>query len=376
MKVMKAAFVYSEEFMKYYFGPSHPLNPIRLKMTKELLESYGLFEKGLLSLVHPEPADEESLLAVHSREYIEMVKALSSGERPSEYARFGFSSADNPPFHGMYEASVLYSGASIFAAELVQRGEYETAFNLSGGLHHAMRSKASGFCIFNDPAIVIAKLLLHNEKILYLDLDAHHGDGVQMAFYRTNKVLTISIHESGTYLFPGTGEPQEIGEGEGKGYSVNIPLAPQTDDEIYLWAFEEVVPPLVESFDPEFCVIQFGVDTHLLDPLAHLTLTTRAYKRLAKRILDLTSGRKWILVGGGGYNPKVVCRAWTIIISTMLGIELENDIPEPFRSKYGVFILEDPPEIFQRAGRWAREFAERSVESIKRLVFPIHGISR
>jgi acetoin utilization protein AcuC len=372
---MKAAFVYSDEFIKYYFGPSHPLNPIRLKMTKELLESYNLFDKGFLSLVHPKPAEEESVSAIHSKEYMEVVKALSSGEKPPEYIRFGFASADNPPFRGMYDASILYTGASLTAADLVQSGEFEIAFNMSGGLHHAMRSKASGFCIFNDPAIAIARLLRDNDRILYLDLDAHHGDGVQTAFYRTNKVLTISLHESGTYLFPGTGEPHEVGEGDGKGYSVNVPLAPQTDDEVYIWAFEEIVPPLVESFDPEFCVVQFGVDTHLLDPLAHLALTTRGYRRIARRLVELISGRKWILLGGGGYNPKVVCRAWTIILGTILGTELADDVPEPFRSRYGVFVLEDPPEVRQPSGRWARDFAERSVESVKKLVFPIHGIT-
>jgi len=213
---MKTAFIYSDDFAKYDYGPEHPLKPVRLKLTHDLIRAYGLFSLPDVHVVEAKPAEEDDLLLYHTRDYIEMLKAANSGlEIPGE-ERYGLGFGDNPVFEGVFEWSRLVTGASLQAAGLVDSGEVPIAFNISGGLHHALASRASGFCYINDPVIVISSLLKKGRRVVYIDIDAHHGDGVQEAFYRTDKVLTISLHESGRYLFPGTGFESETGEEEGE----------------------------------------------------------------------------------------------------------------------------------------------------------------
>jgi len=369
----KTAFVYSADMTCYELSPDHPLRPERLSLTYELASEYGLFG-GDSQLVEPRPAGEADILSFHDPAYIHAVEELSEGKEVQASWRFGFGHIDNPPFAGMYEAALLYTGASLAAADLIITGQVQRAFNISGGLHHAKPGMASGFCIFNDPVIAIKRLMGTFDRIAYIDVDAHHGDGVQEAFYCTNRVLTISMHETGDYLFPGTGYVQEIGEGEGKGYSVNIPLQPLTPDEVYVWAFREVVPPLISAFNPQVIVAQLGADSHLDDPLAHLCLTSQGFTEVVRTIVGF--GKPLAALGGGGYNISVAPRLWTLAYAEMMELELPDEIPGRFARTYRLNHLRDaaPPPLYEHQRRHSRTSAEQTVRLAKELVFPLHGL--
>jgi len=371
----RAAFVYGHALTTYQLPEGHPLTPKRLRWTYELLSRYGAFSGPDSLLVKPRPATDEELLTFHTREYVDAVKSFSRGERLAEQGRFRFSDyGDNPTFPGMYEASSLSTGATLAAAELVASGEVEAAFNIAGGLHHAMPDRASGFCVFNDPAIAINYLLGLGKRVAYVDIDAHHGDGVQEAFYRTPRVLTISLHESGRYLFPGSGFVKDMGEGEGRGYSVNVPLYPYTGDDTYLYAFRQVVIPLVRAFGPDVLFTQLGVDTYYTDPLAHMQLTTRGYTAVLADLYSL--GVPWVATGGGGYDPGAVARCWALAYSVMAGMQLPDDIPGDFRERLGVSKLRDvvDPAVLDSLREVAKAYAEDSVAQVKSAIFPIHGL--
>lgn len=368
----RAAFVYEEAQSRHVLRKDHVFQPNRLQLTYELLQCYGAFEDSLL--VTPKIAEETDLLSFHTADYVEAVKSLSRGEEREDAAAFNFSAAgDNPPYEGMYEVSAMAVGASLLAATLVARGEVDVAFNISGGLHHAAPDCASGFCVFNDAVIAILSLVKQGLRIAYVDIDAHHGDGVQHAFYESDRVLTISLHEWGRYLFPGTGGVGDIGKGAGTGYSVNLPLFPYTDDQTYLWAFREIVPPLVERFKPDMLVTQLGCDTHYLDPLTHFMLTTAGYAEAVKELRSLAP--KWVALGGGGYEMGVVARAWTLAYGVMAEREWPDEIPAEYQQRYGLKRLRDDgaPTIDSalREREQVRQFAERGVAEIKRTVFPL-----
>jgi acetoin utilization protein AcuC len=333
---MKTAFIYSDDFARFDYGPGHPLKPFRLKLTYELIRAYGLLSLPDVRVVEAEPAEEEDLLLYHTRDYLDVLKAANSGIEMPGAERYGIGPGDNPVFKGVYDWSKLVTGASLQAAELVDSNEVAIAFNISGGLHHALASRASGFCYINDPVIVISSLLKKGRRVAYIDIDAHHGDGVQEAFYGTDKVLTISLHESGRYLFPGTGFEGETGEGEGKGCSVNIPLPPFADDELFVYAFTEVVPLLIERFRPDIVVSQLGVDSFRTDPLAHLNYTTNGFFEVVGKIKELSP--RWIALGGGGYEITNVARAWTLAWAIMNNVaapdKLADDLPEAFLKRY------------------------------------------
>jgi acetoin utilization protein AcuC len=349
------------------------MRPTRLRLVYELLEAYGAFRKT--ALVPPRMATPEELQWFHDREYVEAVASISRGEQSFSPERYHFSAhGDNPPYEGMYEASALSTGGSLVAAELVAEGRADAAFNVSGGLHHAMQGYASGFCIFNDPVIAIELLRRRGLRCAYIDIDCHYGDGVQAAYYATDEVLTISLHESGRFLFPGTGEVEEIGAGRGKGYSVNVPLGPYTDDATYAWAFEQVVPPVLAAFKPDVLVTQLGMDTHFNDPLTHGGMTVEGHGRIVKRLGELT--KRWVALGGGGYDLAAVARGWTLDYGVMAGVEWPDEIPGPFREQYGIAKLRDGASPIDEATRkQARQFAEASVAKVRRLIFPVHGIS-
>ena len=350
---MKTAFIYSDDFAKYDYGPGHPLKPFRLKLTYELIKAYGLLSLPGVRVVGAEPAGEGDLLLYHTREYLDVLKAANSGlEIPGE-ERYGLGIGDNPVFEGVFEWSRLVTGASLQAAGLVDSGEVAIAFNISGGLHHALASRASGFCYLNDPVVVISSLLKKGRRVAYIDIDAHHGDGVQEAFYHTDKVLTISLHESGRYLFPGTGFVSETGEGEGKGCAVNIPLPPSADDEIFVYAFNEIVPMLVERFRPDIVVGQLGVDSFLTDPLAHLNYTTNGFCEVVRKMKDLSP--RWIALGGGGYEITNVAKAWTLAWAIMNGLDLPDNLP-------GTFLAQYPLEGFRSGKLRDREYREEGAK--------------
>ncbi len=371
----QAAFVYHDVLADHVLRDDHPLRPHRLRLTHDLLQGYGAFETDGALLVEHRPATKEELTAVHSPEYVNAVERIGKGDPTVNPAAFNFSyDGDNPSYPGIYEAAVNSTGASLVAAELVLEGKARTAFNASGGLHHAARHHASGFCVFNDPAVVIAYLLQHVRRVAYVDIDAHHGDGVQNAFYGSNEVLTISTHESGRYLFPGTGAVDEIGEGSSRGYAINLPLLPYTGDAVYQWAFNEIVPPLLTAFRPEVVVLQLGVDAHANDPLAHLQLTTKTYEQVLPQLL--AGAPRVVALGGGGYDMSAVMRVWALEYGVMLGVAWPNALPPACAEQHGIAHLRDAtaPELPPGALERSLEFAEQQVEALKRTVFPIHGL--
>lgn len=373
---MRTAFIYTDAYLDYDYGPMHPLRIIRLKLTYELINAYGLLELPHVHFIPTAQAKEGDLDLFHSQDYIEVLKRANSGEISGEAYGYGLGPGDNPVFQGLFQWSLLVTGATLQAADFVADGRGEIAFNIAGGLHHAMRSSASGFCYVNDPVIGIQRLLGRGMKVAYIDLDAHHGDGVQQAFYETDRVLTISLHESGDTLFPGTGYEYEIGIGRGEGFSVNLPFPAYTDDETYLWAFEEIVPELIEYFRPDIVVTQLGVDSLWDDPLTHLSLTLNGFERVVRRIRDLAP--RWVALGGGGYELSNVARAWTITWAIMNGIELNEELPPRFLEfalKYGMDVksLRSNPEAYDLTpyrSRNTKQEMERVIRYLKRSVYP------
>ena len=372
--LMKNAFIYTDAYLDYDYGPTHPLRVIRLKLTYELIRAYGLLDLPSVKFIHTLKADEEDLALFHSREYLDILKEANDGYWGGDAYSYGLGPGDNPIFPGLYNWSLLTTGATVQAVDFVASGEGEMAFNIAGGLHHAMRSRASGFCYVNDPVIGILKLINGGKRVAYIDIDAHHGDGVQKAFYQTDQVLTISLHESGYSLFPGSGFEYEMGEGEGEGYSVNLPFLPYTDDEVYFWAFEEIVPPLIRAFQPDVVVTQLGVDTFYNDPLTNLHLSIFGFEKVVRRIKDLAP--RWVALGGGGYDVSNVARAWTLAWAVMNGIELSEELPVSYLEKAaGVGIYEKKLRGGLKSSPHSerkdiRTEAERVVSYIKETVFP------
>ena len=327
----RLAYVYSDDFLKYDFGPSHPLTPIRLKLTYELSRVKGLIDNPNIKVVPPRVATEEEVGLFHTGEYISLVKQLSkSGHGLLDLG-------DTPAFKGVYEASAMAAGATLDAVDAVMNGQADHGMNISGGLHHAHEDRASGFCVFNDPAVAIAylKKKYHLKRIMYFDMDAHHGDGVMYGFYADTGVLDVDLHEDGRYLFPGTGFTFETGEKGAEGLKINIPVLPGTGDDPYLRGFKEIVPILIQSYKPEFIIVQCGADSHADDMLAHLRLTTRTYEEIITTLHRLahefTSGRI-VAVGGGGYNPANVARCWTLIAASLLEAHPTNDVPDEWKN--------------------------------------------
>ncbi len=376
---MRSAFIYSERFQGYDYGEGHPLKMVRLRLTYELLKSYDIFGKNNVRLVEPVPASREEVRLIHTEGYI---SALEKAEAANPLnldlnLLHGLGWGDNPVFKGVYEGSLLGVGGSIVAARMVETGEVDVAFNIAGGLHHAMPDRASGFCYLNDPAIAIKDLTSRGKRVVYIDIDAHHGDGVQHAFYDTDQVLTISLHESGRFLFPGTGDVTETGKGKGKGYSVNLPFLPGTDDHFFVWGFEHVVPPLIKAFKPDFLVTQLGVDTMATDPLTHLELTTNGFTRM----IELMKGWSvpWVALGGGGYDIGNVARCWSLAFAIMAGVDLPDKLPDEFMASLGRLglsakALRDPVRSVRKEMDARHAFAEEGVKYIKEHIFPIHEI--
>ena len=371
---MKTAFIYTDAYLDYDYGPAHPLRISRLKLTYDLIKGYGLLDLPSVQFIPTIKAEERDLAVFHSEEYLNILRQANEGHFTGNAYFYGLGPGDNPIFPGLFDWSLLLAGATLQAIDFVVSGKGEVAFNIAGGLHHAMRSRASGFCYINDPVIGIMKLLSRGKRVAYIDIDAHHGDGVQKAFYESNRVLTISLHESGGTLFPGTGFECEIGEKEGEGYSVNLPFPPYTDDEVYVWTFEEVVPELIHAFRPDIVVTQLGVDTFYDDPLANLDLSILGYKRVLKGIKDLAP--RWVALGGGGYNISNVARAWTLAWAIMNGIELREELPEAFLEKAVKMGIEEkelmgrPRTPLQSQSRENKAEMERVVRYIKETVLP------
>ena len=366
MSVTGTAFLCSPGLWLSGHGTAHPLKPERLRRTYELLSAYGAFESRNSLLVEPRPATVDELRLFHTPEYVEAVRRLSAGKEVPDSRRFGFGPGDNPVFPHMWETETLKVGSAIMAAEMLLEGEVETAFSFAGGMHHADPARASGFCVFDDPAIAIRYLLERGLRVAYIDVDAHHGDGVQRAFYETDRVLTVSLHESGHYLFPGTGFTDEQGAGAGQGMCMNVPLPPYTSDELFTMAFEKVVLPVVRRYEPDIIATQLGVDTHYLDPLTHLSLTTRGYEDVIRMLKGLAP--LWLAFGGGGYDISVVPRAWTLAYGVMSAQQFPDRLPRDYADEYGSGTLRDEagPELDPRVVAHVEAQVRLCVDELRR----------
>ena len=376
---MKTALVHSEDWARFDYGPQHPLRMERLGLTWRLMQAYGLTRLPNAAVHTPRPAAERDLAVFHAPEYLAALKAANSGAQPPGGGAFGLGPGDNPVFRGLWEAAQLVAAGSLLAADLVARGEADRAFHFAGGLHHALPDRASGFCYVNDAVLAILRLRERGRRVAYVDIDAHHGDGVQYAFYGDPHVLTISVHERGERLFPGTGFVHELGEGEAAGYSVNLPLEAYTDTQVYLPAFEAVVPPLLERFEPDVIVVQLGIDSHRTDPLTHLALDVQGFARALARILPLAP--RLVALGGGGYDLRNVARAWTVAWAVLNGVELPAELPAAFdedarRFGFASRRLWDEPAtaLPEEIGRAVREYADRQVDAVQRTIFPFHRL--
>jgi len=375
---MKTALVHSDDWARFDYGPEHPLRMERLGLTWRLMQAYGLTRLPGATVHVPTPASERDLAMFHAPEYLRVLQAANTGAAPPGAPAFGLGPGDNPVFRGVWEAAQLVAAGSLLAADLVMRGEAERVFHFAGGLHHAMRERASGFCYVNDAVLAILRLRERGLRVAYVDIDAHHGDGVQYAFYGDPNVLTISTHERGERLFPGTGFVHEKGEGDAAGFSVNLPLEAYTDTEVYLPAFEAVVPPLLERFKPDVIVAQLGIDSHRTDPLTHLALDVQGFARALQRIVPLAP--RLIALGGGGYDLRNVARAWTVAWAVLNRVELPARLPEAFEEdarRYGFTsrdLWDAPATLPEEIGRAVREYADRQVGAVQTTIFPYHRL--
>lgn len=323
--------VYGPRSTTYDFGPAHPLTPRRFGPGISLLESLGAVPN-----LAPEPATDDELEWIHEARYLEVAKAFS--RQPFADHRAGIGPGDTPPFSGMHEASAAVAGGSLRAMEAILRGEVLHAFHPGGGLHHAMPARASGFCVYNDPALAITRARRDGLRVMYIDLDVHHGDGVQAIHWSDPGVLTVSIHETGRSLFPGTGFADEVGEGAAAGTKVNLPLDAGTGERGWLATLELVLPALADRFLPEVIVSQHGADAHAFDPLAHLRITTTAMGAAARLIDGLAhkhAGGRWLSTGGGGYDVyRVVPRTWSLVWLAAAHRQIPAAIPEGWRARW------------------------------------------
>jgi len=373
----RAAYVYSDQLARHSYGDAHPMKPIRLQYTFELARAAGFLNGGDIQVIAPRPATLEELALFHDPEYIAQVKSIGEGRFTGEEIAYGFGPGDNPAYPGMFEAHSLASGGTMLAAELVASGRFQVAFNPAGGLHHALPRRASGFCVFNDPVLAIRKLVAQGMRVVYVDIDCHHGDGVQHGFYDSDQVMTISVHESGRFLFPGTGDVTEIGVGRGEGYSINLPLAPYTDDLIYAASFDAIVPPLIRAFKPDVLFTQLGIDTHMGDPITHMRLSTQGFTDTVAKLAQLGGecGR-WIATGGGGYDMSAVARGWAMAFAVMAGKQIPSRLPESYRGPDGPRTFADAPDMPLNPDirREVQAFADRSVEDLRKLTFRRFGL--
>lgn len=321
--------------MQYEFDKDHPMQPLRLQLTLELVEDLGLLEDPAVVKIRPTRANDEKLSRIHDRHYIEAVKLLSAqsanSRRRSLAEHYGFTSVDNPAFPGMHEAAAAIVGGTVAGAEAIVTQRVQRAFHPGGGLHHAFYDRAAGFCVYNDAVAAIHRFLDRGWRVMYIDGDAHHGDGVEAAFADDPRVFTVSFHEDGRFLFPGTGFAEDIGRDEGLGFSANVPLLPGTDDQSWQEVIESTLTTLVHAFEPDVIISQHGCDAHYLDPLSHLNLSTKGLELFA-RCLDTLSrdvcGGRWLALGGGGYDIwRVVPRAWALVWGVVAGQKVPDQVP-------------------------------------------------
>jgi acetoin utilization protein AcuC len=383
--MIRTGFVFDERLTAYDLGADHPLSPLRRTLAVDLMRAYGLLDRPDVVHLTPRPATDEEIERVHAPAYVRAVKrygadpALAAG---FEAAQWGLAAGgDTPAFPHMHEATAAICGASITAAMAVWEGRVDQVLSAGGGLHHAFANRAAGFCVYNDPAVAIRALLdAGAERVAYVDVDVHHGDGTQWIFYEEPRVLTCSVHESGRFLFPGTGGLEERGSGRAAGAAINVPLPAHAGDGPYLRAVEDVIAPAVRAFRPDVLVTQNGCDPHHADPLAHLQVTMAAFPRLYRALHDLAfdaAGGRWVALGGGGYTFDVLPRAWTLLMAQMVGAELPDEIPQEWLRRAEEvtgarltprLLGDSPPEVAADVRARADVEADRVVDRARAMV--------
>ena len=387
----QARVIWDDSFTRYDFGPSHPMAPLRLDLTARLARALGLFDDPRrVEVVGAEPADDALLETVHDPEYVAAVKRASADPSDADLER-GLGTEDDPAFAGMHEASARIVQGSAQLASAVWSGEIEHGVNFCGGLHHAMPDRASGFCVYNDAAVAIHRLLSEGaERVAYVDVDVHHGDGVEKVFWDDPRVITISVHESGRVLFPGSGFPDDVGGPGAEGEAVNVALPPGTSDAGWLRAVHSVVPQLLRHTKPQVLVTQHGCDSHFLDPLAHLAVSVDAQRAVQRSLHDLAhevcDGR-WLALGGGGYEiVDVVPRSWSHLVAVAAHTPVPTSTPvPPDWLEHVLTLLGRPGPAHMGDGKdpWWRSWEvgydpedaiDRAIMATRSKVFPLHGL--
>ena len=382
--ISRCSFVFSEELLKYKFNSDHPFNQFRLTLTVDLLKKINALSAHQISI--PRIATEEELYLIHDPDYVNAVKLAGLGQISEDRAEnFGIGTEDNPIFPHMHEATSLQVGGTLTAVDLVMSGAVDHALHLGGGLHHGFRGKASGFCIYNDCSVAIKYLQKkYQARVLYIDTDAHHGDGVQFSFYDDPNVCTLSIHETGRYLFPGTGNINERGHGKGYGFSFNIPIDAFTEDDSFLDTYTSAIREVAEFFKPDVILTQNGADAHYFDPLTHLSTTMKSYRtipKIAHQIAHQYCDGRWIAVGGGGYDIwRVVPRAWALIWLEMTeNSNCYGDLPSEwldFWQKQAPVKLpeqwDDPSDLYTPIPR-KEEITEKNLRTLENALYPIRN---
>ncbi|EST31563.1 acetoin utilization protein AcuC [Streptomycetaceae bacterium MP113-05] len=387
-----ALLMWDEAVTRYDFGDGHPMDPVRLALTMRLVEAFGLPGSSGLTVRAATPAGDSTLRLVHRQDYIDTVRRISADPLIAD-GSYGLGTMDDPAFPGVHEASALIAGQSVGAAEAVWRGEVLHGVNFAGGLHHAMPGSAAGFCVYNDAALAIARLLeLGARKVAYVDVDVHHGDGVEAAFWDDPRVLTVSLHEHPRILFPGTGWPEESGGPQAPGTAVNVALPPGTGDDGWLRALHAVVPELLAEFGPDVLVTQHGADTHAEDPLAHLAVSVDAQRAAAEACHAWAHAHaegRWVALGGGGYAVvDVVPRTWTHLVGIAAGepVPPGAEVPEPWRREvYARTAVSSAPlrmtdgrdaawRAWEQTGYDPADALDQAVLATRRAVFPAHGL--
>ncbi|MBN1972186.1 MAG: acetoin utilization protein AcuC [Sedimentisphaerales bacterium] len=378
MSAKKVAFIYSSELDKYSYPPEHPFNTIRAKRVMDVLKSMNLLTGPERSILIPVPAGRVALKKFHTARYLHALNSAGKGRFDVDALNMGIGTEECPIFKGVYEYSALAAGATLVGAKQILEGKVDIAFNPSGGYHHAGPETAAGFCYINDVALACLFLTQQKKKVLYLDVDVHNGDGVANAFYNRSDCMTISMHQNPKTLFPFTGFEDEIGEEEGKGYCVNIPLPVGTYDQAYMKAFDIIVLPLIRVYKPDVIVFELGADALAGDPLGNLQLTNNVYAEIINHLLSFN--KPILATGGGGYHIGNTVRAWALAWSVFCG----EDEGEDMNLGLGGVMLETT--------EWQGGFRDRrltispaqreavlpalddTIKKLREILFPIHGL--
>ncbi|MGG5252551.1 acetoin utilization protein AcuC [Neobacillus sp. SM06] len=383
----RCSFVFSEELLNYKFNSHHPFNQHRLKLTVDLLMRINALDPK--NIIAPRKASDDELFLIHDPDFVQAVKLAGQGNLSKETAEsYGLGTEDTPIFPNMHEASAMLVGGTLTAVDQVMTGKALHAVHLGGGLHHGFRGKASGFCVYNDSSVAIKYIQeKYNKRVLYVDTDAHHGDGVQWSFYDDPNVCTLSIHETGRYLFPGTGNVNERGQGKGYGFSFNIPVDAFTEDDSWLFCYRNAIKEVAKFFKPDVILTQNGADAHYDDPLTHLSTTMRSYReipKLAHEIAHQYCEGRWIAVGGGGYDIwRVVPRAWALIWLEMTEYSncygsLPADWLEFWQKQAPIQLpneWDDPADLYPPIPRKA-EITEKNLRTLEKALYPIRSQTR